>query len=47
MDCNEILSPVFFLDGEWYEISPSPREIKSLQTLRPSKTWTWIYKSPE
>jgi len=47
MDCNELLPPAFLLDGEWFGFAPTPREIKVPQTLRPSTTWTWTYKSPE
>lgn len=47
MDCNELLPLAFFLDGEWFDIAPTQREIKIPQTLKPSTTWTWTYKSPE
>ena len=46
-DCNELLPAAFRLDSEWYGIAPTMREIKKPQTLKPSTTWTWSYKSTE
>jgi hypothetical protein len=46
-DCNHLLPTAFSLDGDWFGISPEIREIKKPQSLKPSTTWTWNYKSPE
>ncbi|KAE9542373.1 hypothetical protein AGLY_003500 [Aphis glycines] len=47
VDCNEYLPVAFRLDSEWYGVAPTLREIKKPQTLKPSTSWTWNYKSPE
>jgi len=47
VDCNTILPPAFLLEGEWFGIAPTLREIKKPIILKPSTTWTWTYKSPE
>lgn len=47
IDCNTILPPAFLLEGEWFGIAPTLREIKKPIILKPSTTWTWTYKSPE
>jgi len=47
VDCNTILPPAFLLEGEWFGIAPTIREIKTPIILKPATTWTWTYKSPE
>jgi hypothetical protein len=47
VECNTILPPAFLLEGTWFGITPSLRDIKDSITLKPSTTWTWNYKSPE
>lgn len=47
VDCNSILPPAFLLEGEWFGIAPTIREIKKPLNLKPSTTWTWTYKSPK
>lgn len=41
------MPPAFFLDGEWFGMTPASREIKVLKTLRPYTTGSCSYKSPQ
>lgn len=47
LDCNQFLPSAFLLDGELNTTSQNIREIKKPQTLKPSRKWTWTYKSIE
>jgi hypothetical protein len=40
VDCNTILPPAFLLEGEWFGIAPTIREIKTPIILKPATIWT-------
>jgi len=46
VDCNTILPTAFLLEGEWFGVAPTLREIKKPIILKPSTIWTWTYKIP-
>lgn len=47
IDCNNILAPQFFIEGDWYKMLKTPQIAKTPNILRPYTRATWSYENPE
>lgn len=43
--CNRLVPPMYFIEGEWYGMSPGPGHVYPPGTLKPMTKPTWKYKN--
>lgn len=46
VSCNDIIPPLFSIDGTWYKFLPNAVETLPPRTIEPHKAETWHYKNP-